>query len=331
MRQPGAPHPALVVAPVAGTGAEPNALYQWLESLEVEKQGQERRRLLYVAATRAKRWLHLFGTCQLKEQEEGGPTLVRPASSVALGMLWPVVERAFAARLAITSDIKGEVSPDIAREPPLRRLPLAWRMPEPDSPRIASTCTPAVTAQPPVEFDWATETARHVGTVVHRELQRIARYGAAGGGRAAVTRRRYVDELAELGVPAERRPEAAERIASAVSRTLQDERGRWLLDARHTSSANELALTGRIDGTTVSVVIDRTFVDEAGIRWIVDYKSSSHEGADLDGFLASEQERYRPQLERYASLMRHLGPEPIRLGLYFPLLSAWRSWLPPGR
>ena len=146
-----------------------------------------------------------------------------------------------------------------------------------------------------------------------------------------MTRRRYVDELAELGVPAERRQAAVERIASAVSRTLEDERGRWLLDARHTSSANELALTGRIDGTTVSVVIDRTFVDETGIRWIVDYKSSSHEGADLDGFLASEQERYRPQLERYASLMRHLGPEPIRLGLYFPLLSAWRSWLPAGR
>jgi RecB family exonuclease len=246
-------------------------------------------------------------------------------------MLWPVVEHAFAARLAITSDIEGEVSPDIVREPPLRRLPLAWHMPEPNSPCIASTCTPATTAQPPVEFDWATETARHVGTVVHRELQRIARDGAAGGGSAAVTRRRYGDELAELGVPAERRPEAAERIATAVRRTLQDERGRWLLDARHTSSANELALTGRVDGTTVSVVIDRTFVDDEGTRWIVDYKSSSHEGADLEGFLASEQERYRPQLERYASLMRHLGPEPIRLGLYFPLLSAWRSWLPPGR
>jgi ATP-dependent exoDNAse (exonuclease V) beta subunit len=330
-RQPGAPQPALLVAPVAGTGAEPNALYRWLENLEVAKQGQEKRRLLYVAATRAKRWLHLFGTCNLKEQEAGGPALACPPSSVALGMLWPVVEPEFAARLAITADIEGEASPDIVREPPLRRLPLAWRVPEPQSPRIASTCAPAAATQPPVDFDWATETARHVGTVVHRELQRIARDGTAVGGSVAVTRRRYVDELAELGVPAERRPAAAERIATAVSRTLEDERGRWLLDARHTSGANELALTGRVDGTTVSVVIDRTFVDADGIRWIVDYKSSSHEGADLDGFLASEQERYRPQLERYASLMRHLGPEPIRLGLYFPLLSAWRSWLPPRR
>jgi ATP-dependent exoDNAse (exonuclease V) beta subunit len=337
VRQPGAPQPALVVAPVAGTGAEPNALYQWLGNLEVAKLRQEKRRLLYVAATRAKRWLHLFGTCQLRTQQEGGPTLVRPSSSVALGMLWPVVENEFAARLAITGDIEGEVSPDIVREPPLRRLPLAWLVPEPVSPRIASTSALKAAIQQPVEFDWATETARHVGTVVHRELQRIARDGAASGKDAgsgpgaAVARRRYVDELAELGVPAERREAAAERIATAVSRTLEDERGRWLLDSRHASGANELALTGRVDGTTVSVVIDRTFIDAEGIRWIVDYKSSSHEGADLEGFLSSEQERYRPQLERYAAFMRHLGPEPIRLGLYFPLLSAWRSWLPAGR
>jgi hypothetical protein len=40
----------------------------------------------------------------------------------------------------------------------------------------------------------------------------------------------------------------------------------------------------------------------------------------------SERERYRTQLERYARLMRCLGPQPIRLGLYFPLLSAWREW-----
>jgi hypothetical protein len=62
-----------------------------------------------------------------------------------------------------------------------------------------STRAPKAAAQQSVEFDWATETARHVGTVVHRELQRIARDGAVGGASEAVTRRRYVDELAELG------------------------------------------------------------------------------------------------------------------------------------
>jgi ATP-dependent exoDNAse (exonuclease V) beta subunit len=186
---------------------------------------------------------------------------------------------------------------------------------------------PRAAAEPAVEFDWATETARHVGTVVHRELQSIARGGLGpGSGDDPQRRSRWMDELAELGVPAALRAAAVERVGSAIVRTLADARGQWLLDARHRNAATELALTGRLGRDVVRVVIDRSFVDAAGVRWIVDYKTSRHEGAGLDAFLDSEQERYRPQLERYANLMRRRGPEPVRLGLYFPLLSAWREW-----
>ena len=72
--------------------------------------------------------------------------------------------------------------------------------------------------------------------------------------------------------------------------------------------------------------MDRSFVDAKGIRWIIDYKTSTHEGGGLDAFLDREQERYRGQLERYADVLRKLDARPIRLGLYFPLLSGWREW-----
>ena len=45
-------------------------------------------------------------------------------------------------------------------------------------------------------------------------------------------------------------------------------------------------------------------------------------------FLDREVERYRPQLQRYALLARKMGPEPVRVGLYFPLMRAWREWAP---
>ena len=62
-------------------------------------------------------------------------------------------------------------------------------------------------------------------------------------------------------------------------------------------------------------------------RWIVDYKTSSHEGADVAGFLDRERERYQAQLARYASA---LGAAPgTMLGLYFPLLAGWREWRRP--
>ena len=72
------------------------------------------------------------------------------------------------------------------------------------------------------------------------------------------------------------------------------------------------------------------FIDEAGTRWIVDFKLSSHEGGGVAAFLDAERERYRPQLEAYAALLRALDARPTRVGLYFPLLAGWREWSAPG-
>jgi ATP-dependent exoDNAse (exonuclease V) beta subunit len=71
--------------------------------------------------------------------------------------------------------------------------------------------------------------------------------------------------------------------------------------------------------------VDRTFVTE-GVRWIVDFKTGTHEGTDREGFLDREQERYATQLERYAAFVRALDARPIRLALYHPLLGGWREW-----
>jgi len=38
-------------------------------------------------------------------------------------------------------------------------------------------------------------------------------------------------------------------------------------------------------------------------------------------------ERYRTQLQTYVTLARGLGPNPVRAGLYFPLLGAFRELL----
>jgi ATP-dependent exoDNAse (exonuclease V) beta subunit len=70
------------------------------------------------------------------------------------------------------------------------------------------------------------------------------------------------------------------------------------------------------------MVLDRTFVDEGGVRWIIDYKSGTHEGADVEGFLNRERLRYAGQLELYAQALGGAA----KLGLYFPLLNGWREW-----
>jgi ATP-dependent exoDNAse (exonuclease V) beta subunit len=138
-------------------------------------------------------------------------------------------------------------------------------------------------------------------------------------------------ELATLGVPLAERETAVARALTALKRTLGDERGRWLLMARGATAqaVSELRLTGLDAGERVDIAVDRTFIAE-GVRWVIDYKTGSHEGAGVDAFIEREVERYRPQLERYARLVGALGPEPVRCGLYFPLLGAWRDWAAQG-
>jgi ATP-dependent exoDNAse (exonuclease V) beta subunit len=65
--------------------------------------------------------------------------------------------------------------------------------------------------------------------------------------------------------------------------------------------------------------MDRVFRHE-GLLWIVDYKTSRHEGADLERFLDQERERYAQQIASYGKLLPG-----SRQGLYFPLLRGWRD------
>lgn len=73
-------------------------------------------------------------------------------------------------------------------------------------------------------------------------------------------------------------------------------------------------------------VLDRTFVDTQGTRWIIDYKTGDLRDDDVESFLDNELERYRSQLENYAYILNLAEHRPIKLGLYFPLLKGWRSW-----
>ena len=137
---------------------------------------------------------------------------------------------------------------------------------------------------------------------------------------AASVRPAWRARLESMAVGHDEREAALVRIESALNNVLSDEVARWILDPRHESAHNEWALTGVVDGRLVRAVIDRSFVDAQGVRWIVDYKTSEHEGGQLATFIQRETERYLDQLEAYAALVAGYERRPMRLGLYFPLL-----------
>lgn len=328
--------PDLLLAPIHETGTEADGIYTWLEKLDSEKQRFEDERLLYVAATRARQHLHLLGNVKLAADKDDGVIEPKePAARTLLSKLWPVVQPHFAEAASRELSLPAPLSADGKEiegkekgviDQSLRRLVSGWTLP---------AAPPRVTWQPPkdrtqaqdqIEFSWVGETARHVGSVVHRWLQCIAEDQMKGWNTARIEllRDTFKQELVACGLN-DGDTEAAERVITALTRALNDERGQWLLGPQQ-DARNELRKTAMIGGERMNLVIDRTFVGADGQRWIVDYKTSSHQGADVAGFLDREQERYRAQLERYAAVMRMLDERPVKLGLYFPLLQGWREW-----
>jgi ATP-dependent exoDNAse (exonuclease V) beta subunit len=142
------------------------------------------------------------------------------------------------------------------------------------------------------------ETGRHVGTIVHDLLRRIAEEGLSRWPPATLDRLApFADrELRRLGVSGAELRAAVERVLSALKNVLASDRGRWILHPHHQAKC-ESALGGLLDGHLENARMDRTFVDEEGVRWVIDYKTSTHEGSGREKFLKEERDRYRLQLE----------------------------------
>jgi ATP-dependent exoDNAse (exonuclease V) beta subunit len=309
-----------IISPVGPRAElENDPIHRFIERTEADKDNHEVARLLYVACTRARKSLHLLGHTGISPD---GESWRPPDARSLLRLLWPAAEQHFEQAFQPQSQPQAAAAVDAWLDPVRRRLEPAWQLPE-----VAAV--PGQGAEPgregeerPVDYDWVGSEARVAGTVVHRWLQ-----SAVQGGRGAAA---LADDtvaattelwLRELGVaPGETMTRIRNRVGAALQEVREDSRGRWLLGG---AGYAELALSGVVDGAIESRILDRVRIDDDGTHWIVDYKTSTHEGGNLDGFLAAEAERYRDQLVRYSSLYRAYAGADVRCALYFPLLQAF--------
>jgi len=312
----------LLMAPLPGStrrGREP--LNEYLKSLQARRSAHERARLLYVAATRARSELHLIG--ELPEASDPDRP-VAPASGTLLATLWPAIAAEFPPEpiAASTAAMREGTQPAL-----IRRLPSDWVPPEvPAGPTPQNVAIASYEPRHVRDFPWASEVARCVGTVVHEQLRRWSRQGTLPSHQQiAATRRALEERLGRLGLTGAEWHEALEKALAALSACAADARSRWIFSNAHAEIACPLELTGVYEGRLVSVLADRSFVDEQGTRWVIDFKVVAPEGGDIQTFVASELERYRAELERCVTLARRLGPQPVRGALYFPLLCVFRE------
>ena len=311
----------LLLAPIHAQGGD-DAGFEFVRQREKRRRDYETQRLLYVGMTRSKKHLHLFASLTSK----GSGELNKPRSGTFLELLYPLIADRFSAVATGDGDAAASQT-DNAEHGMLRRVAADWQ-PTTEARNIQWQGAVAEELElPTVEFSWAGQAARLVGTVVHEYLWLMAQNDGRQWGRKLIAAQRdaIAARLLSLGLPQDRLADAIKRVTVALTNVTKSSRGQWLL-ANHREASSEYMLSGLLDGRIVNRIIDRTFVDENKVRWIVDYKTSAHEGSDLQGFLDQEQSRYQAQLEAYARLMAADSDVPIKLGLYFPLVDGWREW-----
>jgi ATP-dependent exoDNAse (exonuclease V) beta subunit len=287
-------------------------VHAYIASIAEQRDRFEAGRLLYVACTRAIQSLHIVAHADVKDD---GSAVKPPAPSSLLNLLWDDVQGDFAAALA-EQGVPAMPEENVWRLPRLRRFDAPWSAP--GDVLVPGGYDAGAAPREVVEFDWVGSAARLAGTLVHRWLYRVASgrddFSAFADARADHLFRRWLDEA---GAAQGEREDVLRRTRDALASMEHDEKGQWLVNG---DGYAELSLTGLVDGEITTGVIDRVRID-GETHWIVDYKTSVHEGGNLEGFLAAESERYRSQLRRYRELYEAWSGRTARAALYFPLLA----------
>jgi ATP-dependent helicase/nuclease subunit A len=310
---------ALILAPVHATGKQTDSIYEYIKQQHAIKSDYENGRLLYVAVTRAKKFLHLFFTLKVDAAKSQD---AKPIAKSLLEKLWPAVKHT----ITITAPALLQETDPTAEMPKryIKRLTQQWVNPLQETTSIAAP-TPHKNIP---GFQLSSDNAKHIGTLVHQILQQMSKNGLSWWkDKSLEQQQKYLHhQLLHLGVLTQDFDTASQDIFTALRNMLKDTRGQWILDS-HEEAQSELALTAIINNESHQLVIDRTFIDETGTRWIIDYKTAHFSGEKKEIFLAAEKSAYAEKMQMYATAMQHIDKRPIKLGLYFPLIAEWIEWV----
>ena len=306
----------LIAAPVHSKGSKnkglPN-LYDYIKNLEKIRSNNEVVRLLYVAATRSQRQLHLIASMQKNNDGE-----LKPVANSLLAALWPAVAKAFIetpeqAPLAATS--KGLDPRQFKAQ--LQRLPSAAYAQA--SVGLSPLQTPITMPQLDAGNAAATQSSplgledlyKDCGTLAHAYMELLAQRAGLASSAVAAWHKPMRRWLMRLGHSESAAKQGADIVMAALQTTLASQAGQWVLQD-HDQAASELSLMQASENGTKNHVIDRTFIEQ-GTRWIIDYKLGL---GDEAGSSAAGAEAHRPQLARYASLFDYAGL-PIKTAVLF--------------
>lgn len=283
----------VLAAPVDTAGSQGPSLFRYLRRLDEEAEACEAQRVLYVALTRARHGLHLFGHWAMKGSgKKRAPGA--PAGSF-LDLLWAPFEQELSRRgwpePTVTGPAAGEPVPL-----PLLRLEGA--------PECAIPAAPPPAGEQPFRLELPDRAATSLGEAFHRWMELMHDHPEAGWSEDALGQRRdaLAASLRIAGAGEAELPSLTEQLQALLQFALANPRVKRWLAGRDAGSHSEFVICHVRDGRLKTSVID-LLVPEAGGSWtIVDWKTSAGESFPA----------WREQLAAYAQACEQAGLGPVR-------------------
>ncbi len=311
----------LLMAAPGAAGKERDPLYEWLYRERAERKQLENTRLLYIAVTRARRSVRLYATLESTKSDAKSdaksdiePDAKAPSRYSLLSRIWEEIkDRDEVERLRVERLPEG--AEDREGRPPagptlIRRfvLPLALtaaqacavdaQSPVPGAPPASASGRPG----PPDRYATVQDIE---GALIHRCLEAYVRCpdqtrffdrieGMRAMWRLEIGRERLDGEEVERSV---------DFIEKSVRKTVGAPELAWIFDPELEDSQCELKMLRTGNASIERSVIDRTFIDGHGARWIIDYKTARPPpSGGVEDFVQAQRQLHRGQLARYRSL-----------------------------
>ncbi len=347
-----------LIAPFQPKGADRGKTKEWVDQVYREREHQEIRRILYVAATRAREELHFFIRPEYKAGAGGELILCEPSESL-LSAAWPSLREEVQIKfddwvhrqtmsgsvsLAAAGDSNlTEMAPLMAPigSPALvRQLPLDYRPPAPET-RGANRAIDLVASDINALYrrHEGGMASRALGIAAHaffEELARLRSYLTWDEARASLTMNtaRVASRIRSSGLDYRETKEIVDSAFQLALRASYDPVAEWILSP-HKNAQRESRWSGLIAGTLRTVQADAVFragetpqSEGDNIWWIVDYKTAQAESVDLEQSLRQLRSIFAPQLEIYAQVLHNLHGADARIhaGLYYPRMTCFDWW-----
>jgi ATP-dependent exoDNAse (exonuclease V) beta subunit len=347
-----------LIAPMQPKGDDRGRAKEWVDRIHSSKELQETKRILYVAATRAREELHFFARPSYKRDKDDVLTLAKHSNSL-LATAWPALEREIRARFeewrsaAMPSEHEQPVIPAIAASDDsnllvmprpsvptfLRRLPGSFQLAATVASFNSSGGSLIGDSSRPYERHEGGLVSRALGNAVHRLLEELGCLRTMHDADAAILALdawmpAITAQIRSAGIGPSDAASIATQAINLVRQAAKDPVGQWILSP-HGEAASETTWAGVVKGGLRQVRIDRVF--RAGSEpllsgddtwWIIDFKTAHI--ADLDSLFGLQAFRaaFAPQLETYAAVLRNLygSGAKLRAGLYYPQMSVLDWW-----